>query len=293
MKILHSFWSKPGLATQGNRIAGGWADSVYYYMSWALSCLQFRTFFDRVDLVTDSFGKNVLIDCIGLPYSHVSTALDDLDSYPTDLWTLGKFRAYAMQKEPFIHADGDVFLFQPLPDKFLASPLLAQHLEVDYPYYKGILQQVQTHFSFIPAYIKDNIAQNGLAANAFNAGIIGGTDPDFMQYYVKEATGFLEANREHWSKVHIREFNILYEQYLFYCLTRHEGREVNCLFDRISYRHEGLTDFAGVPDRTSYVHPLATFKRQPKNCEQLAYRLRKNHPEYYYRIIHLAKEQRI
>jgi hypothetical protein len=291
MKILHSFWSKPGRAARGNRIAGGWANPVYYYMSWALSCLQFRMFFDKVELVTDTFGKKVLVDLIGLPYTDVSTALDDLDDYPTDLWTMGKFRAYALQKEPFIHADGDVFLFRPFSENLLSSPLVAQHIEVDYPYYKGILQQVRQYFDFIPDYILENIATFDLAANAYNAGIIGGQDLDFMQEYVKEATNFLTTNQKHWSMVEMKELNILYEQYLFYCLTRHKNRPVNCLLNRVSYRHEGLTDFAGIPGRTSYVHPVASFKGNLKNCEQLAYRLRKNHPAYYYRVLHLANEQ--
>ncbi|MGB3180231.1 MAG: DUF6734 family protein [Cyclobacteriaceae bacterium] len=293
MKVLHSFWSKPGRASEGNRIAGGWANPVYYYMSWALSCLQFRTYYDHVELVTDTFGKKILVDLIGLPYTQVSTALDELEDFPTDLWTMGKFRAYALQKEPFIHADGDVFLFRPLANDLLESPLVAQHMEVDYPYYKSILQQVRQNFTFIPAYITKNIASYGLSANAYNAGIIGGQDLDFMQHYVQEATTFLESNRQHWSSVQIRELNILYEQYLFYCLTQHENRPVRCLLDQVSYRHEGLTDFAGIPERSHYVHPVASFKSNLKNCEQLAYRLRQNHPAYYYRILHLATEKAI
>lgn len=293
MKILHSYWSLPGRASSGNRQAGGWATRIYYYMSWTLSCLQFRKYYDKVELVTDSWGKRLLYDNLGLPYTNVSTALDELEGTPTDLWTMGKFKAYELQQEPFIHADGDVFIFKPFPEDFIASPILAQHLEVDYPYYKGILKQVQQVFTSIPDYMKKDWEQNGLHANAYNAGVVGGQDLDFIKYYTREALKFIKDNRQHLPEVYVRELNILYEQYLLYCLTAYQGREVNCYLPPVSYRHEGLTDFAGIPGRSTYVHPVAVFKREKRNCEQLAFLLRRYYPAYYYKILHLAKEHLI
>jgi hypothetical protein len=64
MKIVHSFWSKPGqskIKTEFGRSDGGWLDRKYYYMSWALSCLLFRKLYDKVELVTDKAGEDLLV----------------------------------------------------------------------------------------------------------------------------------------------------------------------------------------------------------------------------------------
>jgi uncharacterized GH25 family protein len=74
MKIVQSLWSIPILQNKkslfniGN---GGWAERKFYYMSWALSCLQFKKYYKDLVLVTDKAGKKLLIDKLNLPYSEI------------------------------------------------------------------------------------------------------------------------------------------------------------------------------------------------------------------------------
>lgn len=113
MKIVQSFWSKPMLMNDNSdaifRSNGGWTDRIYFYMSWALSCLKFKEIYNEIELVTDINGKHLLYDILELPYTNVVTKLDDLNDYNHNLWALGKLYAYKLQQEPFIHVDSDVF----------------------------------------------------------------------------------------------------------------------------------------------------------------------------------------
>jgi len=75
-------------------VRGGWSDKKYNYMSWAFSCLQFKKYYSEVELITDKLGKELLIDKLELPYTSVKVELDQLNSYHSDLWALGKIVKY-------------------------------------------------------------------------------------------------------------------------------------------------------------------------------------------------------
>jgi hypothetical protein len=125
MRIIQSYWSKPFEEDQKKgRPFGGWLHKRYHYMSWALSCLKLSQFHDHVELVTDTPGKKELIDQLGLPYTTVRSDLDSIHCYPTYVWVMGKFIAYEIQNKPFLHVDGDVFIWEKL--KFGGEDLIVQ-----------------------------------------------------------------------------------------------------------------------------------------------------------------------
>ena len=104
MKIVQSFWTKPflsgGKGMAGTRLNGGWPEKKFNYFSWALSCLQLRKYYDNVQLVTDDLGKELLIEKMQLPYSSVTTDLNQLDKYNANLWALGKICAPGKRLPP-------------------------------------------------------------------------------------------------------------------------------------------------------------------------------------------------
>src|SRR5689334_17471879 len=118
MKIVQSFWSRPSLHSNtvlvDARFNGGWPHRLVNYYSWAFSCLQLCKFYKEVELVTDDWGKELLVNKLGLPYTKVSLALNEIDGFDQGLWVLGKICAYRCQEEPFLHIDHDVFLWKEL-----------------------------------------------------------------------------------------------------------------------------------------------------------------------------------
>ncbi len=120
MKIIQSFWSKPSYKKKNvklhDRNNGGWTDKKYNYFSWALSCLQFRKYYDDVELITDEIGYNILIEKLKLPYTKVDVCLDKINHYHEDLWALGKIYAYSIQNTPFIFCKALQRVVFPEPD---------------------------------------------------------------------------------------------------------------------------------------------------------------------------------
>jgi hypothetical protein len=292
MEILQTFWTGPTSVKKENilSIKAGWLSCEYHWMSWALSCLQAKSVFGSVNLVTDKAGKEILVDLLQLPYTTVSTALEGtLDHYLPSLWALAKIHTYSIQTDPFLHLDGDVYLWQK-PDAYLLNaPLIAQNLDKNLPFYADILNQINYHLSFIPeSFSRKNFEHKDVYAS--NAGLLGGHDLSFFKEYSRRAFEFIDKNTADLEKMTTGSLNLIFEQYLFCQLAA----ELNI---PISYYKGPVEDpvfkdyirFEDYP-HLQMVHPVGGFKQYAHVCDHLAKTLRKDYPEYYYRIINLVRD---
>jgi hypothetical protein len=294
MKYVHTFWIDKGKDPLDASF--GWCSARYHLMSWALSCLQLHRFCDNVELITDTKGKELLIDQLKLPYKKVRIELDDLDLVEIPgLWVMKKIYSYALHEEPFLNVDGDVYIFEPFPDNLLSGQLIAQNIEQDFDYYKELVGLVGNTFPFVPKPIKKQITE-GLEIQASNAGILGGNDYGFFKDYYQVVEKFISENHEQitgLSPSQMVNFNAVVEQYIFYCLSNHKRLEVNYLLDTVydpSF-FESFANFHHLPFKIPFMHALGDYKENGWVCDQLANRLRMDYPEYYYRIIEFFESQ--
>src|SRR6266511_4158572 len=107
----------------------GWHSSIYHLMSWALSCLQLKSIYKDVYLHCNNNAAKLLIQDLELPYSDFYETHENFALPNINLWALPKIYTYSLQNEPFLHIDGDVFLFKKLPESLLNSELIAQNKE--------------------------------------------------------------------------------------------------------------------------------------------------------------------
>jgi len=291
--IVQSLWSKPlfkrNSSSINDRYSGGWLHNRYHYLSWTLSCLLFRRYYDEVHLITDQKGKEELIDHLALPYTKVESCLDKLQKYPPELWAVGKIFAYQRQKEPFLHVDGDVFIWRKFPAEFESAALFVQSREIGFKHYGAVLNNVHRHFDYIPPVFARH---RGEAIQSVNAGIIGGTNVPFFQHYASEALTFIERNRECLHKVNMGLFNQIYEQYLFTCLAAERGIDIQYYLPEMDEEFTQVLNFHRLPSIESYVHVVGSAKRNPLACRQVEYRLRYEFPEYYERVLEFLGEKK-
>lgn len=270
-----------------DRAKGGWLDEKYNLMSWALSCLKAREFYPRVELVTDTPGKALFVDTLGLPYTACSTRLDELSQYPQDLWTVGKLFTYAIQDEPFIHIDGDVYFWEPLGAEIEQAPLVVQHLEQDLSFYWEMLQQILEKDFAIPAQLYKYFEQPQ-HLTAINAGIIGGQRSDFVNTYAQTALRFIQNNLDRLSEINISIFGVFVEQYFFPILAQEHQIPIKCYDPELlttTTAYQKFNEIYAVPKRRTFVHMLGSLpKKDQFHCENLASRLRIEYPEYYFKI---------
>lgn len=295
MKFVQTFWT--GTATETDKAAplklkAGWHTSEYHWMSWALSCLQLLKLYDQVELVTDRLGKQILIDTLGLPYTSVSLALEgELEELPPGLFSLAKIKTYSLQKEPFIHVDGDLFLFQSLPPHILQSGLVSSNPEADLFFNAEAVKEVTQKGYVLPHHLKG--LENETHLFSSNAGIIGGHDLDFIKAYCNHAFDFVAANKALLKESVPDGSNFLIEQMSFFYLARKMGKGVayvseDPVTDPLYHDFIRVADIPDVP----MVHAVGGCKRFPFMLDHLAKRLRLHYPDYYYRILACCKEQK-
>ncbi len=275
------------------RDAFGWLAPIYHLMGWTLSCLQLNKIYKCVELYANNYAAELLINTLGLPYSKVHITHNDLHIVSENLWALYKIFTYSLQDEPFVHVDGDVFLFKELPTSLLDSELIAQNMEVATPeVYTNTQKQLVRHFSYFPNCVISEF-KNASPIKAINAGIIGGSNIKFIKEYAALAFEYVEQNKRHLPLINVHGFNVFFEQHLFYCLAKEKGVPISLLIKELieddKYRHLG--DFHEVPCKNNYLHLIGEYKRDEYTCRQMAVKLRELYPEYYYRVISLCKKE--
>jgi hypothetical protein len=292
MRAVWSFWSAPFVAHYRH----SWARPVDHLLSWVISVKTATRHYPDAMLVTDSPGRRLLVDRLGLPFTAVSTELDALDGRDVAWWMLGKLVAYRLQTGPFVHIDSDVFLWNRLPPHMTDSPVLAQnpeyHQRADY----GIDElgaTLRENDGWLPdewewASALDHIVR------VENCGILGGQDAAFLHHYAMVALAMVqcEANQEA-----LRSFSVGFwhncavEQFLLAaCIGFHAARSgspyygvrVAHLFP--SWTEANDTNYAG---RVGYTH-LMGGKRIPAAGQRLAARVQRDWPAFYRRCERLA-----
>ncbi len=289
MKIIHSYWSKPSIEKGYDRSAGGWSDKKYNYMSWALSCLQFKKYYSEVELITDKLGKELLIDKLELPYTSVKVELDQLNDYHSDLWALGKIYAYSIQDKPFMHADGDLFIWKKFDSDLESASLFAQNQELNFPYHFDSVKEMEDNLPYIPVCIQEERAINKDDIYGCNAGIFGGNNISFFKEYTKEAFAFVDKNINDIHKINIGRFNITYEQFLFLCLAKYKNIKIHYFTEGVDHHFKGMTNFNRVPKKTTFIHPVGYYKKYKPIGEHIAMRLLADYPSYFYKIEKLIR----
>jgi len=286
MCAVWSFWTLP------HRLRTGWhwQTSRHHLLSWILSVETARRYFAETALYTDDDGAALLIDGLGLPFTQVSTALNELEHQDPDWWMLGKLHTYRMQPEPFVHLDSDVYLWKPLPERLLTAPVLAQHPEDGrwLPWYDADFCE-STIRSKGEGWIPIEWCWYRTMATIQQAaccGIMGGNDLSFLRRYASTVIGVLESprNRSAFARTEDKKtYNPFFEQYLLCACAAFHGVRIEYLFESsdVAFLQSRATEFG-------YTHLIAGAKSNPAIAGRLEQRIARDFPERYERCAALA-----
>ncbi len=287
INIVQSYWSD----SYNNQLNFGWYNKIFHYMSWALSSLRLSQYYDNLSLVTDSAGAKALIDKLKLPYTLVSCNLDELKNSNKHLWTLGKLYAYEMQENPFIHVDGDVFIWSKFPDAISKAELVAQNEEIAYTFNCDLMEKMLN-----AGFVFPKKANPTLQVLESNAGIIGGYNTDFFKQYVDETKWFMKNNEKRISNFidGAQSVNTIMEQYLFHELAKANGISVTYLFKDITTSDfSKFNQFSKLNHSSWYIHAIGSYKMKAITGERIARCLWYEFPEYYDRLMTLINNNEL
>jgi hypothetical protein len=224
-KAIFSYWP----TTDDPRLAAtNWCDPRFHLYSWVLAVMHAKKWFKEVELVTDSAGEELFTKILKLPFSSISTALDEISDYDKGFWALGKVKAYEIQPRPFIHLDSDAILYAPFSPAVLSAPLLGQNREDNDWFdkaYGAEIDWLNEHAAFLPE-------SWGKTREAVCMGIYGCSDMDFNKEYCRQVFQLLDGNMEFWKTIQNKgSYCVVFEQYLASCVAAQMGRSFHYLAD--------------------------------------------------------------
>lgn len=296
MKAVWSLWSKP--LSRGRH--PGWLSHKHHLLSWVLSTELASRHYPETSLVTDDEGAAMLVDGLGLQFDSVSLALNRLEHHDPEWWAMGKLYAYAMQDEPFVHIDNDVFLWEPLPEALQQAPVFAQHPEyttIGASFYRpeSIEHDIRRHGGWMPEEFEHYMPIGGVL-KAENCGILGGTHTDFIRHYAEQAIRFIEhpANQEVWQRRPRRDQDfVTFEQLMLSaCLAYHQGRADSPFADvALAHLFSSYEDATTRADQCGYTHLVAGSKRDPELAAHLERVVARQDPAQYQRCLDFVTER--
>lgn len=294
MKITQTFFTSSKDIRQLN---GGWLSSKYHLMSWALSSSLLKKHHpDReLELITDNFGKQILIDELKLPYDRVRVELENLDLGEfSDLWLLKKIYAHTLHEEPFLYVDGDVFNFKKFDNNLLQGDLIAQNKEINFKIYSIFIKGVLDNFNHFPDWLVKEYKVNKTYF-ACNTGITGGQNFKFFKLFYNLVIDFLNKNKDCLKSIPPRILNISLEQFLFYRLSQSQKLEISYLFNTNNFQpnYIGFNNFHETPDKRNFIHLMMDSKMAIHNCEQMSKVLEHNFPKLFQKIANFSIKKNI
>jgi hypothetical protein len=293
-RFVQTLYARSDDPTDLFRHFSGWYGPEYHLMSWSLSCLCLREYYDNVHLYCNSPAARILIDELQLPYTEVHVTHDKpafVMPHP-DVWAFPKIHTYSLQESPFLHLDGDVFIFREFAPEFLRRPLVAQEPEESNGYYNEMQLQLMNSFDYLPGCVREAFF-GGEPVHSLCAGILGGTNLEFFREYTSAAKEYVYRNLGNLHRVDVSKFNIFFEQHLCCTLAAKMQVPISFLIPKAAgdYLFDGLANFWEVPMKRTFLHLLGDFKRKVIYTSQLAQMLKRHYPEQYFKVIGLFRKK--
>jgi hypothetical protein len=268
----------------------GWYSAYYHLAAWSLSAHTLAKFYKDVTLYTDRQGYELLINQLHLPYSSVQITHDDLKYSNPSAWALAKLKTFLQQTAPFLHVDGDVFIWQKFDEKLLQSGVIAQNLEMASYKYERNLNRAKDHLRYLPLVMHPDISKGDVCS--VNAGIIGGSDLEIFGELSRLAFAIANKNEIHkLSRNTLLNVNVLLEQVMLYRLLQQQGKKASCLFDNVfydfGYTTNDVANFSEAPTGSGYIHLIGGHKRSKKTCIEMEKALEREFPQAHAKVSQL------
>ena len=282
MKIIQTYWNAKG--EDFDHVKCGWLTPETHWMAWALSCTLLRRFYNDVELYTTEKDAEIFKK-FNIPYTKIHTSLDCdfIKNLEPSMWAYAKIYTYSLQEEPFLHVDGDVFIWEAFDKSLFSGDICVQNVEENLKvYHKSIETLLNTEGAFIPEWIYTNKDY----PMAYNMGIFGSNNIPFVKEYCKIAFEYYKKNKSLFSQMHKTDpnVNLLPEQYLLYAIKENKLITQRMLIaDTINKDRDfaKICDTCKSKEELTFLHTLGTTKKNLSVNDFIPYCLLQENKDCY------------
>lgn len=183
MDAIHILWTKPFYA------GGGSAFFIedFDILTAALSALKWRQHNGSIAMITDTFGSEYIkktgLACL---WDEVRVTLDGINVNPRMFWAAGKLYALSQQSTPCVMIDTDFIVWYGIEFSAVEQGIGVIHTEQLY----SDVYPNKPHFKMKNGYEIDSSFD--WTVKPCNTAFLYINDIEFLQYYTKSATAFME-----------------------------------------------------------------------------------------------------
>lgn len=203
IRPISTFALAPWLAGSSNAWRG-----TDYMLAAAVGAVELATkHYGRVTIYCDTAGADALR---GLVDADLIVSHDHIhDTIPTDLWAAAKMATYTQQRDPYLHFDLDVLMFDPLPDRVISAPVGVQVLETTAGSWYDVAGLLR---DFVPPSSWDG--SDLYAIRPPNVGVLAMSDMQINAAWCWDFWGWVRANADRLKLAHQLPHSCLLEQHL-------------------------------------------------------------------------------
>lgn len=291
MKIIQSFYQ---MGSNISNYRNSKNDNyLLNYYSLLLSYITLKKLYGKVTIYCNNLAYDLMLKYI--PYDKIiSNEINFINNKNyNDEWGLLKFYVFEQQKEPFIHIDGDVFIFNDLLTKYSNDnkyDAIAQSVDFNLKtriYDKFYLKNKDKLYSH--GLIDKNLSENSFNINnaslGYNNGVVGFKNMEFLKQYISNAhkmnnlmrKGELNENRYQ---------TIMFEQFNFFHLALMKNYNVYTILPQDEYLRLGPNE---IGNKYGYTHLLAGNKYVGNFIMFIRDKIIRDYPEYFNYMIDFEK----
>jgi len=285
MKYIHSLWSTPSIDKNfDNKYDEKYLIKNFY--SYFLSALLIKKLGYEIELYCD---KNAYDIYSLIPYDKIHIIDFDDDGISSKFWIWGKIKTHALMTEPYVHIDGDVFLFRDIIGDNLINGK-----------FSAVVQSVENEKTignlFFDLYVNcinpfknfdHGIDWEKYGCYAYNCGVVGFNDMKLKNDYTNKVKEILfdisNSNEFQYNRRKYEGMFLLAEQSLLYYVLKENNIEPFEIIPYSSIIEHGFDRehwYSTLPSKIGYSHLLGYSKYRSDIIEKIKFKIQKFFPEH-------------
>jgi len=252
------------------------------FFSYLFSALLIKKLGHSIDLYCD---KNSYEMYSFIPYDNINIVDFDNDGVDSKFWIWGKIKTHMLMTEPYIHIDGDVFLFRDIiGDKILNGEYdaVVQSREND----KTLNLNFNVYTESLTPFnekISSDINWNKYGLEAYNCGVVGFGDMGLKnKYALKVAEILTKLSTDDEFKIKRKKYDGMFliaeQSLLYYMLTENNVKPLEIIpYEEIQRRN---CEWFTIADEIGYAHMWGYCKYKDDVIEKIKYKIKRFFPEH-------------
>jgi len=283
IKYIHSLWSTPSTINNfDNKYDIKYLTKNFY--SYLFSVLLIKKLGYKIELYCDKDAYDIYSL---IPYDNIHLVDFDNDGVDSKFWIYGKIKTHTLINEPYIHIDGDVFMFRDIIGN-----------KLDNGEYSAVVQSVEDSFTIGDSfnnmysaslnpyvkYTRHGIDWDKYDLTAYNCGVIGFNDMNLKNMYADKVKNILcdiskdidfNENRKKYDGM----FLIAEQSLLYYILQENNIKPLEIL------KYEDMINDVNwsmnLGAKMGYTHMWSYSKYRDDVIQQIKIKINNFFPEYY------------